>query len=71
MSNHSKQDFLNSQRAAMEAVGLPMGKFIAFDEIPRQISPLVFAPTNRIKAQITHLLEPTLLVRSQEKKLTS
>ena len=56
MNNKSKQDIediLNSARAAMEAVGLPMEKFIPF-----QAPPLLFSnPLNR---------KPSDLARSSE-----
>ena len=67
MSNKSKQDIediLNSARAAMEAVGLPMEKFIPF-----QAPPLLFR--NPLKQKLS-LAPPsdTLISASKKQKYT-
>ncbi len=67
MSNKSKQDIediLNSARAAMEAVNLPMEKFIPF-----QAPPLLFS--NPLKRKLSDLVPPsdTSLSSSNKQKL--
>ena len=72
MSNKSKrdiEDILNSARAAMEAVGLPMEKFIPF-----QASPLLFSNplNNPLKRKLNNLIPPSdaFVSPSEKQKLT-
>ena len=64
MSNKSKQDIediLNSVRAAMEAVDLPMEKFIPF-----QATPLLFS--NPLRRKLSDLVPPSDTFVSSSKK---
>ncbi|HEV2524705.1 MAG TPA: hypothetical protein VGU44_06200 [Gammaproteobacteria bacterium] len=68
MSNKSKQDIddiLNSARAAMEAVDLPMEKFIPF-----QTPPLLFSNplSNPLKQKLSDLVPPLDASLSSSKK---
>jgi hypothetical protein len=66
MSNKSKQDIediLNSARAAMEAVDLPMEKFIPFTNKPKFEKPVLLfsnslAFNNSLKQKLSDLVPP-------------